>query len=41
MALRKHGVGEVLPDDDSQQHTASQGQWNEEDEQALVEEDQD
>lgn len=38
MAIRKHGVGEVLPEDDEPaQHTASQ-QWSDEDEQALQEE---
>lgn len=41
MTLRKHGVGEVLPEPGEAQKTASQRPWTEEDEQALREESKD
>jgi hypothetical protein len=38
MSIRKHGTGQVLPEDQEQPKTASAQQWDEEDEKALDEE---
>jgi hypothetical protein len=40
MAFKKHGTGQVLPEED-QPKTASAQQWDEDDEQALEDESKD
>lgn len=38
MALKKHGTGQILPDEEDQQKTASQDNWDPKDERELSDE---